>query len=252
MNPLPPLRSALYVCVDDDTAHRSRLEATLNGELVIAAPAEAKNLVAAETGSHLTVSWIDEGGRVVLPVLLERITPGPRERWHLRPLGEPRRTGRRQHERGGGGEKMRISTLAAQPAVTFDSTLLDLSEKALRCWAPASDIAVGEELHVQVVLSTGILSHIGKVTIVRETPDGIGQHIVVSFHSLSAPTVQIIRRYLFAWENRRAQRPEPATVADAAVVTLPASSGAARPVRSAVPPPSPASRTSVPTTSPVR
>ncbi|MBG0833116.1 PilZ domain-containing protein [Planomonospora sp. ID67723] len=211
MTQLPLPKSALYVCVDDDSGHRSRLEAITHDAIVIAAPADAKRLVAAEVGSHLTVFWIDEGGRVVLPVLLEDITTGSSERWRLRPLGEPRQAGRRQHERGGGGEKMRISTLAAQPAVTFDSTLLDLSEKALRCWAPASDIAVGEELHIQVVLSTGVLSHIGKVTIVREAPDGIGQHIVVTFHPLTAPTVQIIRRYLFVWGGRRARQPEHAT-----------------------------------------
>ncbi|GAA3446992.1 PilZ domain-containing protein [Planomonospora venezuelensis] len=217
MTQLPPPKSALYVCVDDDTGHRSRLEAVAGDEIVVVAPVEAEKLVAAEVGSHLTVFWIDEGGRVVLPVRLEHIAAGTPERWRVRPLGEPRQAGRRQHERGGGGEKMRISTLAARRAVTFDSTLLDLSEKALRCWAPASDIAVGEELHVQVVLSSGILSHIGKVTIVREASDGIGQHIVVTFHPLAPPTVQIIRRYLFAWESRRrALRPEREAAGDGA------------------------------------
>ncbi|GGL58878.1 PilZ domain-containing protein [Planomonospora parontospora] len=235
MIPLPLPKSALYVCVDDDTGHRSRLEAITADTIVVAAPADAKSLVSAEVGSHLTVFWITEDGRVVLPVLLENITTGPSERWHLRPLGEPRPTGRRRHERGGGGEKMRISTLAAQPAVTFNSTLLDLSEKALRCWAPASDIAVGEELHVQVMLSTGAVSHIGKVTIVREAPDGIGQHIVVTFRSLPAPAVQIIRRYLFAWESRRAQRPEPATAVGAAGADAGPVPAARQPGRAAAP-----------------
>ncbi|GAT65004.1 hypothetical protein PS9374_00636 [Planomonospora sphaerica] len=235
MSHLPLPKSALYVCVDDDTGHRSRLEAITADTIVIAAPADAKKLVAAEVGSHLTVSWINEDGRVVLPVLLERITTGPAERWHLRPLGEPRQAGRRRHERGGGGEKMRISTLTAQPAVTFNSTLLDLSEKALRCWAPASDIAVGEELHVQVMLSTGVLSHIGKVTIVREAPDGIGQHIVVSFHSLPAPTVQIIRRYLFVWSSRQTRQTEHATAPDTAGADADPASQARQPERTAAP-----------------
>ncbi|GIH79292.1 PilZ domain-containing protein [Planobispora longispora] len=235
MSQLPLPKSALYICVDDDTGHRSRLEAITPDAIIVTAPAGAEKLVAAEVGSHLTVFWIDEGGRVVLPVLLEHITAGPVERWHLRPLGEPRQAGRRQHERGGGGEKMRISTLAAQPAVTFDSTLLDLSEKALRCWAPASDLAVGEELHVQVVLSTGILSHIGKVTIVRDAADGIGQHIVVTFHPLAPPTVQIIRRYLFVWGSRRARRSEEEAAAGAASADAGLVAAAHRPGRAATP-----------------
>ncbi|GGT04149.1 hypothetical protein GCM10010156_72450 [Planobispora rosea] len=219
MKLLPPLKSALYVCVDDDAGHRSRLEAILGDDIVIAAPAGAEKLEAAEVGSHLSLFWIDEGGRVALPVRLEHISGSP-ERWRLRPLSEPQRIGRREHLRGGGGEKMRISTLAAQPAITFDSTLLDLSEKALRCWAPASDIAEGEELHIQVMLSTGILSQIGTVTIVRDDPDGFGQQIVVKFRQLATPTVQMIRRYLFAWEGTRRRNQErasaePSTVAGA-------------------------------------
>nr|WP_260408396.1 PilZ domain-containing protein [Planomonospora venezuelensis] len=145
---------------------------------------------------------------MVIPVRFAGVSPGPPERWRLHPLGEVRRLGRRRHERGGGGERMRVSTYTTQPAIVFDSTLLDLSEKALRCWAPAFDIAVGEQVHVRAVLSNGLLSQTGTVTVVREAPDGLGQHIVVMFRSPSASTVQLIRRYLFAWEpvHRRTRR----------------------------------------------
>nr|BFE78279.1 hypothetical protein GCM10020093_008800 [Planobispora longispora] len=103
---------------------------------------------------------------------------------------------------------MRVSTFTTQPPITFDSTLLDLSEKALRCWAPAFDITVGEQVHIRALLSNGILSQVGTVTVVREAPNGLGQHIVVVFRSPSASTVQLIRRYLFAWEPvyRRARQ----------------------------------------------
>ncbi|GGS94806.1 hypothetical protein GCM10010156_61330 [Planobispora rosea] len=208
MNPFPPLKCALYVCIDDDAGHRSRLEAVTDGGIVVATPADVAHLDSVHVGSHLVLFWINADGRVVLPVRLTGILPGPPERWEVQPLGEARRLGRRRHERGGGGEPMRLSTFATQPAVTFDSTLLDLSEKALRCWTPAFDIAVGERVHVRALLSIGTLSQIGTVTAVREAPNGLGQHLVVVFQSPSASTVQLIRRYLFVWGPvyRRARR----------------------------------------------
>ncbi|GIH78095.1 PilZ domain-containing protein [Planobispora longispora] len=206
MTAFPAVNSLLYIGLDEQRSYRSRVEAVEDRVLTIAAPIGAGDTEPPSIGAQFILFWTGGRTRGVLPVQLIDIVRQAPARWQVRATGAPRRLTRRQFFRGGGGEHLRLSLVSTGTTMRIASTLVDISERALRCAVRECELEPGAELRIEGTLGPGRLDQTGTVTTVRDDPDGPGRHVVVSFSTPSEPVAQMIRRYLLAWEITQRRR----------------------------------------------
>jgi c-di-GMP-binding flagellar brake protein YcgR len=196
MADLPRIGTPMFLLQTEDTSYRSRLEAVDGDTISVTAPLETEGLTAPRPGQVIEVFWAQPRARVILPCRLVRIADTAPYQWILEPIGEPRRSNRREFVRGGGGPAVGLGAEEEQ----LKGRLLDISEGGLRCWVPeAGGVKVGDRLSASLRLRTGSLEQEGAVHTVSPAFDEPGHHLILTFHSDEA-TAQLIRQHVFAWE----------------------------------------------------
>jgi hypothetical protein len=141
--------------------------------------------------------WAQPRARVIRPCRLVRIAAAAPYQWILEPIGEPRKSNRREFVRGGGPA---VGLGTDEDVRRLNGKLLDISEGGLRCWVPeAGGVKVGDRMSASLRLSTGSLEQDGAVHTVRPAYDEAGHQLILTFHSDEA-TAQLIRQHVFAWE----------------------------------------------------
>jgi c-di-GMP-binding flagellar brake protein YcgR len=197
---LPRIGTPMFLVHTEESSYRSRLEAVDGDTISVSAPLETEGDVAPRPGQIIEVFWAQLRARVILPCRLVRVAETAPYQWILEPVGEPRKSNRREFVRGGGGPLVGLGVEAEEDARRLDGRLLDISEGGLRCWVPeAGGVKVGDRLSASLRLSTGRLEQDGAVHTVRPAFDEPGHHLILTFHSDEA-TAQLIRQHVFAWE----------------------------------------------------
>jgi hypothetical protein len=198
MAELPRIGTPMFLVHTAQTNYRSRLEAFDGETISVTAPLETEGEAAPRPGQEIEVFWAQPRARVILPCRFVRVTDEAPYRWILEPVGEPRKSNRREFVRGGGGPAVGLGT--EEEDRRLSGKLLDISEGGLRCWVPeAGDVKVGDRLSASLRLSTGSLEQDGAVHTVRPAFDEPGHHLILTFASDEA-TAQLIRQHVFAWE----------------------------------------------------
>ncbi len=198
MAELPRIGTPMFLVHTDETSYRSRLEGVEGDSISVSAPLETEGRPAPLPGQVIEVFWVQPRARVILPCRLVRIADTAPYQWILEPIGEPRKSNRREFVRGGGGLAVGLGNEEALRQL--NGKLLDISEGGLRCWVPeAGGVKVGDRLSASLRLSTGRLEQDGAVHTVRPAFDEPGHHLILTFRSDEA-TAQLIRRHVFAWE----------------------------------------------------
>lgn len=198
MAELPRIGTPMFMVHTDETNYRCRLEAVDGDTISVSAPLETEGHPVPQPGQVIEVFWALSRARVILPCRLVRIADAAPFQWILEPIGEPRKSNRREFVRGGGGLPVGLEHTEAVRQLV--GKLLDISEGGLRCWVPeAGGVKVGDRLSASLRLSTGQLEQDGAVHTVRPAFDEPGQHVILTFHSDEA-TAQLIRQHVFAWE----------------------------------------------------
>jgi c-di-GMP-binding flagellar brake protein YcgR len=198
MADLPRIGTPMFLLHTEETSYRSRLEAIEGDTISVSAPLETQGHTAPRPGQVIEVFWAQPRARVILPCRLVRIADTAPYQWILEPIGEPRKSNRREFVRGGGG--LAVGLGSEEDLARLDGRLLDISEGGMRCWVPeAGGVKVGDRLSASLRLSTGSLEQDGAVHTVRPAFDEPGHHLILTFHSDEA-TAQLIRQHVFAWE----------------------------------------------------
>lgn len=201
---LPRIGTPMFLVHSAETSYRSRLEAAEGGTISVTAPLETADGRVPRPGQEIEVFWAQPRARVILPCRLVRVTDETPYQWVLEPVGEPRKSNRREFVRGGGGLPVGLGTEEAER--TLSGRLLDISEGGLRAWVPEpAGVQVGDRLRASLRLSTGNLEQEGAVHTVRRAFDEPGHHLILTFSS-DDMTAQLIRRHVFAWEIAERRR----------------------------------------------
>jgi hypothetical protein len=155
-----------------DTSYRSRLEAVEGDTISVTALLEIEGAAAPLPGQLIEVFWAEPRARVIQPCRLVRIAAAAPYQWIFEPIGEPRKSNRREFVRGGGPA---VALGTDEDVRRLNGKLLDISEGGLRCWVPeAGGVKVGDRMSASLRLSTGSLEQDGAVHTVRPAYDEAG------------------------------------------------------------------------------
>jgi len=208
---LPPINSLLYLVVDEESNHRSRIEDVSGGVLTIAAPIGAGDVHVPDEDQQLTVFWAGIRTRYLLGVRLIGQTRQTPPRWHLQAAGKPTRNTRRNFVRGGGGYPVEIAPDSAGTRdLWLEGTTVDVSEGGMCCVVPlgldtpADQLAPDGHLLARMSVAGQTVKIPANVITTRPAAEG-GLQVVVGWEAPDSDA-QAIRRHIFQWEVSERRR----------------------------------------------
>ena len=190
---LPGVGTSVHLLLEDGS-RPCRVTSADGGTFTVAATADGPD---PQVGQDLDVFWAVPRSRIVLPCRLTGIADS---QWTLEPTASSRQDERREFARGGALATVELSTGADGEPVR--GTLVDISERGLRCWIDhgAVPVAPGDPVTATVWLGTREARLDAVVHSVRELPAQFaGQHLILTFE-VEDDTAKLIQQYVLSWE----------------------------------------------------